>query len=178
VHTAGAPVRLSLSAGELALEVALGLVRGTRRALESEHEFDAVPTHPRWPPAPVPRERREPPPPAPQERPEPPPPVPPAAAAGDAVPVVPPPAGAKEVDDDPVPVAEFAEEGAEDGAGAEVHIDPPWDGYDDMTAAQIAERLSDADRAAVAAVSLYEGMRRGRRSVVGAADRRLRLLSA
>src|SRR5215218_2165485 len=171
-RTAIAPFRLGLSAGELGLEVALGLTRGTRRALEGDHELDVRPTHPSWPPARMPRrhpEPVEPPPPV-----QPPPPVPPAAADGDAVPVIPLPPGAKQVEDSPEPVAEFAEEGAE----AEVHVDPPWDGYDDMTAAQIAERLADADQAAVAAVSLYEGMRRARRSVVRAADRRLRLLSA
>src|SRR4051794_19696332 len=31
------------------------------------------------------------------------------------------------VDEDPVLVAEAAEAGAEDGAGAELHVDPPWD---------------------------------------------------
>ena len=190
--TATAPVRLGLSAGELALEVALGVVRGTRRALEREHEFDSMPVHPSWPPPPplAPPRRSStttsangssateaPPKPRPESV-ETPPPLPPAAAKGDAVPVVPPPAGAKEVDDSPIPVAEFAEEGAEDGAGAEVHIDPPWDGYDDMTAAQIQQRLADSDREVVATVSLYEGMRRGRRSVVRAADKRLRALSA
>jgi hypothetical protein len=104
--------------------------------------------------------------------------VPPAAAQGDAVPVVPPPPGAKSVDDDPVPVAEFAEEGAEQGAGAQIDIEAPWEGYDGMTAAQIQKRISGADSAMVAAVSLYEGSRRGRRSVIDAADRRLKLLSA
>jgi hypothetical protein len=185
-HTATAPVRIGLSAGELALEVALGLMRGSRRALEGERERElgSIQAHPSWPPPPVrPRQPERPrssngassaaePPPRPGAT------VPPAAVQGDAVPVIPPPAGAKEVDDAPVPVGEFAEEGAEDGAGAEVHVEPPWDGYDDMTAAQIAKRLADADRETVATVSLYEGMRRGRTSVVRAADKRLRLLSS
>jgi len=35
-------------------------------------------------------------------------------------------------------VAEVAEEGAEDGAGAELTVEPPWDGYDRMTAAEPA----------------------------------------
>jgi hypothetical protein len=86
--------------------------------------------------------------------------------------------GAKQVDDEPVPVAEFAEAGAEDGAGAEVHVDPPWDGYDAMSAAQIKRRLSTADSGAAAAVSLYEGAGRGRVSVVAAAGRRLRALDS
>ncbi|HEX2097147.1 MAG TPA: hypothetical protein VHF50_07255 [Solirubrobacterales bacterium] len=191
--TVTAPVRIGLSAGELALEVALGVVRGTRRALE--RDGDGAARQPSWPPPP-PAPSREPahvprprstngssasttaaPPKRRPEAVEPPPPVPPAQALGDAVPVIPPPPGAKEVDDAPEPVAEFSESGAEDGAGAEVRVDPPWDGYDKMTAAQIQQRLAKADREVVAAVSLYEGMQRGRRSVVGAAERRLRALS-
>ncbi|HYI80853.1 MAG TPA: hypothetical protein VEW67_08340 [Thermoleophilaceae bacterium] len=70
------------------------------------------------------------------------------------------------VDDEPEPVAEFA--------GAEVHVDPPWDGYDKQTAAQIRDRLAGADREVAAAVSLYEGLGRKRVSVVRASDRRLR----
>lgn len=61
-----------------------------------------------------------------------------------------------------------------EGVGAEVHVDPPWEGYDKMTAAEIRRRLSGADGEVAAAVSLYEGAGRGRRSVVEAADRRLR----
>ena len=188
-HTAAAPVRLSLSAGELALEVALGLVRGTRRALEGDDHLGAARVQPSWPQPPrrtVPSSNggseRSSTPASPALKPRPeavePPPVAPADAQGDAVPVVPPPSGAKEVDDAPVPVAEFAEQGAEDGAGADVHVDPPWDGYDELTAAEIQKRLAKANRGLVAAVALYEGARRGRRSVIRAADRRLRLLSA
>jgi hypothetical protein len=90
----------------------------------------------------------------------------------------PPPAGAKQVDDEPVPVAEFAETGAEDGAGAEVRVDAPWDGYDSMTATQIAKRLATADSGTAAAVSLYEGTHRSRVSVVAAAERRLTSLDS
>jgi len=63
-------------------------------------------------------------------------------------------------------------------AGAEVHIDTPWDGYDAMTAIQVQERLANADSAVAAAVALYEGAGRRRVSVVGAADRRLRRLDS
>lgn len=188
-HTATAPLRLGLSAGELALEVALGMVRGTRRALEGDHGRDSSLAQPSWPPPPpAPSRRGKPSRPASSngssatEAPAKPRPEavesPPTVVRGDAVPAIPPPEGAKEVDDTPIPIGEFAEEGAEDGAGAEVRIDPPWDGYDDMTAAQIQERLANAEREVVAAVSLYEGMCRGRRSVARAAERRLRLLSA
>jgi hypothetical protein len=201
-----APVKLGLSAGELALEVTLGVVRGVRRVLgDDEHNRGlTTPLAPARPisvdrrssgsasaperpgpstPTPARRERRGPstaPKPASRTKPKvaPPPPVPPAAADGPALAVVPPPPGAKRVDDDPVPVAEFGGEGAETAAGAQIHIDEPWGGYDGMTAAQIQKRLTKANRAVVAAVSLYEGSGRGRRSVIGAADRRLRQLSA
>jgi hypothetical protein len=217
VRGAVAPVKLGLSAGELALEVTLGVVRGVRRVFGDDDGDRGLttPLAPRRPvsvdrrpasgsvstperprpasgsvstperpsPAAAPRERRgpsTPKTPASPPKPEvvPPPPVPPAAADGPAIAVVPPPPGAKQVDDAPVPVAEFGGEGAETAAGAQIHIDEPWDGYDGMTAAQIQKRLTKADRAAVAAVSLYEGSKRGRRSVIGAADRRLRQLSA
>jgi hypothetical protein len=103
--------------------------------------------------------------------------VPPAAAQGPAVPAVPPSAGAKQVDDDPVPIAEFGEAGASESAGPEVHVDEPWDGYRGMTAARIRQRLVGADRATVAAVLLFENAGSQRSSVVKAADRRLRQLS-
>ena len=78
------------------------------------------------------------------------------------------------VDEGLVVVAEVAEEGAEEGAGAEVHVDEPWDGYRAMTAADIRARLADADATVAAAVKLYEGMHKDRTSVIEAADRRLR----
>ena len=48
------------------------------------------------------------------------------------------------VDEEVVLVAEVAEAGAEDGAGPELHVDPPWDGYDEMTAPEIRDRLAAA----------------------------------
>jgi hypothetical protein len=70
-------------------------------------------------------------------------------------------------------VAEFSEPGAEEGAGAEVHVDPPWDDYDRMTATEIEDRLHDADAALAAAVQLYEGSRKQRGTVMRAAQRAL-----
>jgi hypothetical protein len=78
------------------------------------------------------------------------------------------------VDEEPVLVAEVAEEGAQHGAGAELHVDAPWDGYDRMTAADIRDRLALATPAEAAAVELYESTRRARRSVLDAAERALR----
>ena len=74
----------------------------------------------------------------------------------------------------PVVAAEVAEAGAEDGAGAQVHVDPPWEGYGGMTAVDVRARLADADPEVAAVVKLYEAAHKGRRSVLEAADRRTR----
>jgi hypothetical protein len=78
------------------------------------------------------------------------------------------------VSEEPELVAETAEEGAEAGAGAEVHIDEPWPGYDGMKAADIEDRLVAEGTEAAAAVRLYEASRKGRASVLEAASRNLR----
>jgi hypothetical protein len=74
------------------------------------------------------------------------------------------------VSEEPVLVAEVAERGAEDGAGAELRIDEPWEGYSSMTAAEIRRRLHEADAATVAAVRLYEAANKGRSTVLQAAS--------
>jgi hypothetical protein len=99
-------------------------------------------------------------------------PQPPAAA--DVPPAVPDELIPDHVDTETVLVAETAEEGAEDGAGAELHVDPPWDGYDRMTAADIRDRLTGASAAEAGAVELYEATHKSRRSVMEAAARALR----
>jgi hypothetical protein len=78
------------------------------------------------------------------------------------------------VDEEPVLVAEVAEEGAEDGAGPELNVEAPWDGYDRMAAADIRDRLTAASPAEAAAVELYESAGKSRRSVLDAAGRALR----
>ena len=95
------------------------------------------------------------------------------SAATATEPAAPARAAADHVDSEAVLVAEVAEQGAEDGAGAELHVDEPWEGYDEMGAAEVRRRLSGTDRAAAAAVKLYETTRKKRRSVIEAADRRL-----
>lgn len=77
------------------------------------------------------------------------------------------------VSESPELVAEVAERGAENGAGAQIHIAEPWEGYRAMKAADIIERLSTASREELAAVELYEISARGRKSVVAAARRTL-----
>lgn len=206
VRGATAPIKLGLSAGELGLSVVRAVVDEARRAVSGGDSSTtngwsspSAPragapdsgTRPHGDPlapreggpatarvtAPRPKAKVAPPARAPEAV-DPPPPVPPPAASGPAVPAVPPTPGAKQVDDEPVPVAEFAEPGAADGAGAQISVEPPWDGYDGLTAAQIKQRLRDAESEVAAAVSLYEGLGRKRRSVLDAADRRLRALDS
>ena len=116
----------------------------------------------------------------PAERPAPPaPPAPAAEPPADPAPAVerpvaPPAPVAPEpahVSEEPEIVAETAESGAEDGAGAEVAVDEPWPGYDDMNAADIEDRLLAESHTVVAAVSLYEASRKGRASILEAASR-------
>jgi pimeloyl-ACP methyl ester carboxylesterase len=73
------------------------------------------------------------------------------------------------IDTEPELVASFAEPGAEDGAGPELHVEAPWDGYDRMRAQDIVDRLGAADEAVRAAVLLYERRRKNRVLVTRAA---------
>ena len=102
------------------------------------------------------------------------PPAPPPRPVADSPPAVPDELIPDHVDEEVVLVAEVAEEGAEDGAGPELHIDEPWDGYDQMTAPQINDRLAAATAEMAAAVELYESTRKSRRTVLDAAGRALR----
>jgi hypothetical protein len=97
----------------------------------------------------------------------------PAVATADAPPAVPDELIPDHVDVETVLVAEVAEEGAEEGAGAELRVEPPWDGYDEMTAADIRDRLAAATVVEAAAVELYESTGKNRRTVIEAAARSL-----
>ena len=81
------------------------------------------------------------------------------------------------VSEEPELVEEFAEPGAEEGAGAQPRIVEPWRGYDHMKAADIVERLATATREEMAAIELYELAGRNRKSVVAAAQRALKRAS-
>jgi hypothetical protein len=94
--------------------------------------------------------------------------------AADAPPAVPDELIPDHVDEEVVLVAETAEGGAEGGAGPELHVEAPWDGYDKMTAADIRDRLAAASPAEAAAVELYETTHKNRSSVLDAAGRALR----
>jgi hypothetical protein len=118
------------------------------------------------PPAPV---ADEPPPPTPvADEPVEPAPVPTPVAAEAPVSIATEPT---HIDEEPELVAEAAEAGAEDGAGAEVAVDEPWPGYDEMNAPDIEDRLVTEGPETAAAVSLYEASRKGRASILEAASR-------
>jgi hypothetical protein len=70
-------------------------------------------------------------------------------------------------------VAESADDGASNGAGAHVHIAPPWERYTRMKAAEITERLTREADAVVSVVLLYESMNQARKTVIAAAEREL-----
>jgi hypothetical protein len=180
------PLELGFGAAKQAVKFAHGLVGGGE---------EPVAEKPR--PAPPPRRRRQsrrsgngtarttpkarttarataPPPPAPEVTPAETPPAP--AAPTPAPATFGEPTAADEpahVSEEPELVAEAAETGAEDGAGAEVAVDEPWPGYDEMSAPDIEDRLVTEGAETAAAVSLYETSRKGRASVLEAASRKM-----
>jgi len=74
-------------------------------------------------------------------------------------------------------VESVAEAGAEDGAGAEISVAEPWEGYRQMKAADVIDRISGASAAELAAVELYETNGKRRRTVLSAIERELRRAS-
>ena len=70
-------------------------------------------------------------------------------------------------------VESFAEPGAEDGAGAEITVEEPWDGYAGMKAPEVIARASGASEVELAAAQLYERAHRKRASVLSELDRAL-----
>jgi len=81
------------------------------------------------------------------------------------------------IDDKPELVAEFSDPGAEEGAGAELHVEEPWQGYRSMSAADVRDRVAVAEAAELAVVQLYESTHRKRRTILDAAQRRGRELA-
>ena len=78
------------------------------------------------------------------------------------------------VSEEAVVVEELAEPGAEEGAGANVEIAEPWEGYDAMTAKDIIGRLRSCSDAELAVVELYENAKRHRETVLAAVEKELR----
>jgi hypothetical protein len=83
------------------------------------------------------------------------------------------PGSPSHVSEEPTLVQEFAELGAEDGAGAELHVQEPWRGYRELNAKQVIARLVAADPAELAAVQLYESRHRSRQKILTAVGRQL-----
>jgi hypothetical protein len=83
------------------------------------------------------------------------------------------PAEPVHVSEDAELVAEVAEPGAEDGAGAQVHVAEPWDGYRELKAADVIDRLGGASSEEVAAIELFELAGHKRQTVIAAAQREL-----
>ncbi|MEJ7789740.1 MAG: hypothetical protein WKF29_07620 [Thermoleophilaceae bacterium] len=171
------PLRLAAAVGEGVLEVALNLVREVRASLEevAVREPEARTPSPPRRPAPAESEpglfdstsRRNPPPS----------PAPPTRQVPKSPPPPPIPDTVKTLDDEPVLVAEFGEEGAAENAGAQVSVGEPWKGYDRMNVPAVKDRLAAADREVLGAVVLYESFGKKRSSVTQAAERRLKQLT-
>ena len=85
----------------------------------------------------------------------------------------PPEPAPEHVDREAVVVAESADAGAADGAGAQIRVDEPWDGYSHLNAKDVVAQLATADPATLAVVRLYETANRNRRTVLAEIDRRL-----
>jgi hypothetical protein len=75
------------------------------------------------------------------------------------------------VSEEPTLVEEFAEAGAEEGAGAQVTVDEPWDGYGHMTAQDVLDLIERASKAELAAITLYETANRHRQAILAAVER-------
>jgi hypothetical protein len=157
------PARLAAGAAGGAIGVAIDVLQGIRGLLEGEAAEETRPSAP-----PEDTRNGRPTTPAPQE---------PARQPPSPPPVAEPPLEEDHVDEGSVLVAEVAEAGAEDGAGPELEVEEPWEGYDRMTAEEIGDRLSKATREAVAAVQLYEAVTKGRDSVLEASETRLHELT-
>ena len=122
----------------------------------------------------------------PRQAPPPPPAGAPVPAPSDVAAPVPTPAAAAEpvarepdepaedhVSRDAVVVAESADAGAEDGAGAQIRVGEPWEGYGKLTAKEVNDRLAAAGPESLAVARLYEAANRNRVTVLREIDRRL-----
>jgi hypothetical protein len=157
------PLRISFGAARLVLGPAAGLARralgldGDEPAAEERSEPERPPST--WrPTAPPPSARREP---APVAEPE------PEAELEEPV----------HVESEAELVAESADAGAEDAPGAQISVAEPWEGYRRMKAGEVIARIEQAPREELAVIQLYEGMNRRRRTVLDAAERRLKSVS-
>jgi hypothetical protein len=156
VRAAAEAVAFAGGAAEKLIDVAT-----SRRSVQGVDPHRLTPPPPPAPPPPRTRVRESRPPPRP-------------VSAQPATPT--PPATGREpahVSEEPVLVEEFADPGAEDGAGAELHVEEPWSGYEQMNAKEVIARLADATAAELAAVQLYESTNRSRQTILTAVAREL-----
>jgi hypothetical protein len=153
------PIRLSLDVALRATKLGIGVVRAVAGVLEGDHEDTRAPwpaedanvAQPPAPPAPPPP--RTPEPPIVVEAP-----IDFDSPGEDEL-------APRHVDSD----AELAyESGPADDVGAAVHVEAPWEGYDQMRAADIVTRLRSANDATRAVVRLYEQQGKARSSVLAA----------
>src|SRR3954469_3971012 len=71
------------------------------------------------------------------------------------------------VSSEPEQVASF---GPADDPGPTLEVEPPWEGYDEHSAAEVVKRVRTGDDATRAVVLLYERTHRARQSVIAAAE--------
>lgn len=100
-------------------------------------------------------------------------PVPTPAAAAEPVAPEPDEPAEDHVSREAVVVAESADAGAEDGAGAQIRIGEPWEGYGKLTAKEVNGRLATASPESLAVARLYEAANRNRVTVLKEIDRRM-----
>jgi hypothetical protein len=93
----------------------------------------------------------------------------PAASAAPPVPGVPEPPVTTEEE----LVAESADPGAADGAGASINVEAPWPGYDGMRAQDVIDHAAAVDAAQLAVAELYERAHKNRTTVLAALERQL-----
>jgi hypothetical protein len=151
------PIRLSLDVAVRATKLGVGVVRAVAGVLDGDHDNARAP----WPAEDV--IVAEPPVPAPSPAPAPSPRFERTAVDFDA------PSdeelAPRHVHNEP----ELAyESGPADDVGAAVHVEAPWEGYDQMRAADIVKRLRSANDATRAVVRLYEQQGKARSSVLAA----------
>jgi len=170
------PLRISIAATRLVLEVAGGAAEGavrTAHQLTGSGDTQRAEAKPRQPDAGAkPRQPDE----EPLVRPELA--VPDAGVRAEAPPrprrASQAPREPRHVSEEPELVEEVAEPGAQDGAGAEVRVEEPWEGYRRMSAKEVIARLGNASTAELTAVGLYENGNQGRQTVLSAVERGLR----
>ncbi|HSO98001.1 MAG TPA: hypothetical protein VLP43_03545 [Solirubrobacteraceae bacterium] len=75
-------------------------------------------------------------------------------------------------------VESFAEAGAEDGAGAQIRIEEPWEGYGELPANDVIARLKQATAVELAGVQLFEASSKQRTTVLNAVERQLKARTA